>query len=92
MIKFIHKFFLSRKFSPVLHTIATEPEVTRRFMNVNKIADGLEKTSRLLVELRSKAVPNSDAIATWERIQANLQCQWRDAGIEISTNGHYTFE
>jgi hypothetical protein len=55
--------------------------------NVNRIADSIEKVHNILAE-----TTNSDARLTWTRILYKLQLNWRDALVEIETNGKYQFD
>ena len=66
----------------------------QRFVNVNAIADGIEKANAVLVALHSGETGryNENAIATWERIRAALRTNWKSAMIEVQTDGYYTFE
>jgi hypothetical protein len=71
-----------------------EPELPRvmydKYFNVNKIAESLEKANKILETCKGNG--NVDAITTWERIVASLQMKWRDAMVEVNTNGKYSFE
>jgi hypothetical protein len=91
-MKIVHSLmaFIANKMPPPVH-----PADLKSNINVNAIANALEKTSKVLAELRlggSTGVVNADAIATWEIIQASLQRKWMDAMIEVSTKGNFTFE
>ena len=91
MFKFIHTFFLTRKHTdPIIHTNAVDSEISQKYVNVNKIAESIEKANYVLDNC--KKIGNLDAIATWERIVASLQFKWRDAMVEAQSNGRYTFE
>ena len=95
MIKFIHKFVLSREHpDSVIHTIAVNPIELQSNINVSQIAIAIEKASIVLNNLRAGGIlgVNTEAIATWERILASLQHKWMSGMIEVQTNGHYTFE
>lgn len=72
------------KQNPTVH-----PADSKRIINIDKIAQSLEKANTVL--LTTQSIGNAEAIATWERIVAALQHRWRDAQIEVSTNGHYSF-
>jgi hypothetical protein len=71
---------------------AMNPIDAARYVNVNKIADGIEKATIVLESLLQKEQPNFEAIATWERIRASLQMRWRDCMINVQTNGRYSFQ
>jgi hypothetical protein len=70
------------------------PIDSARYINVNKIANSIEKANRVLIDLHSGASGryNEEAVATWNRIIAALQMKWRDAMVEVQSNGHYSFE
>jgi hypothetical protein len=62
----------------------------KNIVNVNQIAESIEKTHIVLKRVRKSG--NQEAVATWERILASLQFRWRDAKIEMDTNGRYSFQ
>jgi hypothetical protein len=67
-----------------------DPEISKKYINVSALASSIEKAHRTLNICIHNG--NQDAIDTWVRICAALQMKWRDALVEIQTNGHYTFE
>ena len=71
---------------------AVIPAEAGRIVNVNKIASSIEKAHNVLKNLKATRKPNREAIATWERIIAALQSQWRNAMVEVASNGRYSFE
>jgi hypothetical protein len=75
-------------------SLVMNPIDSARYVNVNKIADSIEKATIILEKLRRGGTfgINYDAIMTWERILYSLRMRWNNAIIEIQTKGHYTFE
>jgi hypothetical protein len=70
------------------------PIDSARYIDINKIANGIEKATLILEKLKRGGMLgiNYDAIMTWERILYSLRMHWNNAIIEIQTKGHYTFE
>jgi hypothetical protein len=64
-------------------------EDSARYVDVNDIADSIEKVHKILIFNRKRG--NTESIITWERILAALQMRWRDAMVEVRTNGKYNF-
>lgn len=66
------------------------PTEAAKYINVNQIANSIEKVNATLTICRQ--IGNEEAIATWERILASLQCRWREAVVEVESNGKYSYQ
>lgn len=83
--------FFKREFKPTIpEGAAIAAADTQRIVNVNTIATSIEKANKTLQICKKNQ--NVEAIATWERIIAALQSNWRNAMIEVQTKGNYSFE
>lgn len=71
-------------------TSTMDVESLTNYIDVNKIANSIEKVHHILNRVRRKH--NTEAIATWEMILASLQMKWRDAMVEVQSNGKYNFQ
>lgn len=75
---------------PTKRTSTVDPNESRKIVNVGTIAASIEKAEKTLNICIVNQ--NIEAIATWERILASLRMKWRDAMVEVETNGNYTFD
>lgn len=70
--------------------IENDPFDVKNVLNINKIAESIEKAEVVLKRVQKSG--NIEAIATWTQILAALNWRWREAMVVMQTNGRYSFQ